>query len=795
MFHGQIRLIAVCCMVLAAGTLNAQSGAWVEETAQAAWPGRFFHAAEHFDSKLWVLGGLAGPPSNDIWTSPDGAAWTQVTPVGSLWNGRYDHGTAVFDNKLWVLGGFDIMLGRVNDVWSSPDGVNWTQAAITGPVWSARSQHAVCVFGNRLWVLGGDDASGEMNDVWSSTDGINWTEETAAALWPQRKQHGVIAFNNQLWVMGGDGASYLNDIWTSVDGIQWTQVTPGATMWNPRTYVRPAVYNNRLWIVGGTNVTTGPGNDVWSSPDGVNWTQEPVVLWANRMAHAVAASADRMWVLGGLSGPTSLQDVWSYTEPKMEVERNMNAVANGGVDSLGDVLITGELFTYEVHNAGGFDLSLTGTPLVDIAPGAGAPTVNVTIQPSTLVAPSGMTTFEIEVVPAIGAFDFTISIASSDPGTSPYVFTVDGNGLNPNQAAEANPASGSSFISSGVSGPFTLALAPDGALAAADIELTDPEADNITVVAIMPPAQVPTGIVEPPMPAPGHPLVLSWTGTADATNAPGDYVWSIDFEDAGSSIPVSILVTITIIDVPPEHAILTADGGDGSAGDPYTTTFFQGDPDTLTVELASLSDANIGQNVSLDSFAAGAGNPAGGAGFSFSVTAGVLSVAPAGALTADDAGTHTFDVDVTDGNNVERIVVSILVYSASGAITFTTPSPLPVARQDRAYDQTIAVAGATGATSFSLLSGALIPGLALEEATGRIHGTPVGSGAVTFTIRVIDGANDSATRQYQLVVQPPPSGSSSDSGCTASGGVPPWAALILAAVAVAVSRRRRASRS
>jgi hypothetical protein len=117
----------------------------------------------------------------------------------------------------------------------------------------------------------------------------------------------------------------------------------------------------------------------------------------------------------------------------------------------------------------------------------------------------------------------------------------------------ADVAAGSAFNGS-AGGPFLLSVSPGGVLADARIELSDAEAEAVTVTAITPPSPAMNGVATPAIPAPGHPVLLEWTGASDLTNAPGTYTWIIEFTDAGSGYPMSCTVSITI----PPLAITTA---------------------------------------------------------------------------------------------------------------------------------------------------------------------------------------------------------------------------------------------
>src|SRR5690606_9368449 len=264
-----------------------------------------------------------------------------------------------------------------------------------------------------------------------------------------------------------------------------------------------------------------------------------------------------------------------------------------------------------------------------------------------------------------------------------------------NQPAQADLTTGSS-LSGGTNGPFSISVNPGAALANVSIDLTDPEADNITVASITPPGTVPTGITPPSIPTPGQPLTLSCTGTADASNAPAEYLWVVTFADAVNGSNVVVNVTITINDVAPTHTPATGISGDGSVGTPYLTTYAENDPASLSVNLANVSDANTGQNLNL-STPIQTGGPTGGRGFTFSLVGGVLSVAPSATLVAADVGTQVFSMDVDDGPNTVTIYVSITVLGNSGAISISNASPLPAGTVGAVY--TTVTLTATGGTA------------------------------------------------------------------------------------------------
>jgi hypothetical protein len=154
------------------------------------------------------------------------------------------------------------------------------------------------------------------------------------------------------------------------------------------------------------------------------------------------------------------------------------------------------------------------------------------------------------------------------------------------------------------------------------------------------------------------------------------------------------------------------------------------------------------------------------------LSGGNLSVAPAGALLAADRGTHGFSVEITSALHTLTLHVSVFVYGATGAITFTSIS-LPDAILNRPYSAPVQVSGATGAVTFSITGGALPPGLTLDPATGVVSGAAAVLGPTVFTITVVDSTSDTATNQLTLEVKNAPPAKSpapgGDSGCGVGG--------------------------
>ncbi|MBE2286008.1 MAG: putative Ig domain-containing protein, partial [Prosthecobacter sp.] len=128
-----------------------------------------------------------------------------------------------------------------------------------------------------------------------------------------------------------------------------------------------------------------------------------------------------------------------------------------------------------------------------------------------------------------------------------------------------------------------------------------------------------------------------------------------------------------------------------------------------------------------------------------------LSLSSAGVLsgTPTVSGSSSFSVQARD--------VYGCLSTASISITVTcptlslSPSSLPSGYRGVAYSQTISSSAGVGPYSYSLLTGSLPPGVTLST-SGVISGTPTATGSYSFTVRSVDSATCSGTRDYVIVI-------------------------------------------
>ncbi len=311
-----------------------------------------------YGGKMWLVGGWNGDrfpltTTNDVWSSPDGATWTQEKPNTFLnadtfdrtndWEGRHFAGYLNYAGKMWIVGGDPVQGYYQTDVWNSTDGRRWTRTDIHTttprmvfnnnplspsylqwyelpgfrPVQEAqfglRTLHITGVFANKLWLMGGQRVdqfvdpnwpgapAKVFDDVWNSADGATWTKvPTASPHWPARALvSGTAELGGRMWLIGGGtyddfnrpDRELRNDVWSTADGARWEKVDE-AMPFSPRQYHNVVAYDGRLWVINGYDGFDNV-SDVWYSSDGRNWYE------AHPPAGFVGRHAGTTWVFNG----------------------------------------------------------------------------------------------------------------------------------------------------------------------------------------------------------------------------------------------------------------------------------------------------------------------------------------------------------------------------------------------------------------------------------------------------------------------------------------------------------------
>ena len=137
-----------------------------------------------------------------------------------------------------------------------------------------------------------------------------------------------------------------------------------------------------------------------------------------------------------------------------------------------------------------------------------------------------------------------------------------------------------------------------------------------------------------------------------------------------------------------------------------------------------------------------------------------MSLSRAGKITGTPTrtGTYTFTVKATDSaqptpaSSSEKVTIAI----APRRLTITTAT-LPSGKVAGAYSQTLAAAMGIAPLKWTVASGQLPAGLALDPGTGVISGVPAQTGTSAFTVKVTDASTPTPmtdTASYRITVNP-----------------------------------------
>ncbi|MGH9761946.1 MAG: Ig domain-containing protein, partial [Blastocatellia bacterium] len=177
----------------------------------------------------------------------------------------------------------------------------------------------------------------------------------------------------------------------------------------------------------------------------------------------------------------------------------------------------------------------------------------------------------------------------------------------------------------------------------------------------------------------------------------------------------------------------------------------------LSITTATLPEVQYGQQVGIQLAAFGGKAP-----YTWSLASGALpaglAVSPATGVisgTVGGAGVFNFTIQVTDSTaNSSSKLYSLNIAPPPLSVSQVT---LPVAIAGTAFSQQISAIGGVPPYVWSLVSGQIPAGLALNPATGLLSGTPTAKGPFDFSVAATDNLGTQASVPLHLLVVSPSS--------------------------------------
>lgn len=123
------------------------------------------------------------------------------------------------------------------------------------------------------------------------------------------------------------------------------------------------------------------------------------------------------------------------------------------------------------------------------------------------------------------------------------------------------------------------------------------------------------------------------------------------------------------------------------------------------------------------------------------------------AAARSKAGCYFFEADLDSGQTeVSQSALTVLMW-VSGSAPFTLTTALPNATLNKSYSTTLQQTGGVASPfTWTVVSGALPPGILLNSTNGTLSGKPSTTGSYGFGIKATDGAQNYGTQNFTLSV-------------------------------------------
>ncbi len=194
--------------------------------------------------------------------------------------------------------------------------------------------------------------------------------------------------------------------------------------------------------------------------------------------------------------------------------------------------------------------------------------------------------------------------------------------------------------------------------------------------------------------------------------------------------------------------------------------------DPLTVSTASLGGGQVGTAYTQTLAATGGTTP-----YAWTVTTGTLpaglTLSTAGVIagTPTTVGTASFTVQAADAATPALTATKALTIAVTAAPLAIGTASLPDGQIGAGYAQTLAATGGTAPYLWTITSGMLPAGIALNTSTGLISGTPTTAGLRPIVVQVTDAAAGMTVRALSINITSVPTALSVSTASLANASV------------------------
>lgn len=646
--------------------------------------------------------------SNAVWADSV-ANWSTGIPMPTA---RIGAASGVVNGKIFILGGSNTVFpppaGTMAVVEAfDPLSFSWTSMT---PMIVPRFAGGDATLGTIIYIAGGTAVGGPIaggpnyQNTVLAYDTATGSSSIIGYLQVARFRTAAGIIGEKLYVAGGSGGASG----AALDSIEEYNLVTNtsvvkATLPVPTDLPAAVAFGGKLYIIGGFDASGNPINSCLEYDPATNTLlpKNPMPMARGGMGGAVVFN-NKIYVLGGAVNPgpppiTTFSEIQEYDplSDTWQLAGTLPTVRWGFAAEVSDALPDRLFLIGGSDNAQALTLNEAGV----FAPGT----------PVTITTPS--------LAAGTSGSSYGQSLSATG-GLTPYSWSVESGVLPP--GLSLNGSTGTISGTPSASGSWTFSIQVRDSATSSDSRSYSLVVYDPLVITT---ASLPEGIV-------------GGTYNATVTGAGGHppYSWSL----SGSLPPGLSLDGLGTISGLPSAAgtfsftILAMDGNSW-VSKPFSITIYQ----ALSITTTSLPFGTNGTAYAQTLAATGGKTPytwslSSGAlpnGLSLNTATGLLSGTPS------VAGTFTFTVRVSDANsNSGQKVLSITIYDP---LAITTSS-LPYVRAGFYYSQVITASGGKTPYTWSVISGSLPSGFALNGSTGEISGGTWTAGTYNFTVQVTD---------------------------------------------------------